>query len=137
MSATIESPHNERLKELRKLHDRKNRERTGLFLAEGEDLLAEALRWGALPRTVFYDGEQLAADAPLVGELPVEVETLAVRGDALRRAGLVRVRRSGRQRLHEIDPAPLRAVEAWLKPYAAAWDVALERLRRHVEEDER
>src|SRR5829696_8090554 len=40
MTDTITSRSNPRLKELRKLHDRKHRERTGLFLAEGEDMLA-------------------------------------------------------------------------------------------------
>ncbi len=40
--------------------------------------------------------------------------------DILRAAGLVHVRRAGRERLHELDPEPLRAVEDWLEPYAAA-----------------
>jgi RNA methyltransferase, TrmH family len=87
MSITIESPHNERLKELRKLHDRKHRERTNLFLAEGEDLLAEAMRWGVQPKTVFYVADELQADAPLLRGLPPEVELVAVRRDALRASG--------------------------------------------------
>jgi DNA-binding transcriptional ArsR family regulator len=73
----------------------------------------------------------------LSSDLPMTRQATTKHLDALRRAGLVRVRRSGRERLHELDPAPLRAVEDWLKPYAAAWDEALERLRRHVEEMER
>jgi TrmH family RNA methyltransferase len=39
---TITSPHNDRLKELRKLARRRTREQTGRFVAEGEDLLAAA-----------------------------------------------------------------------------------------------
>jgi RNA methyltransferase, TrmH family len=39
----ITSPHNPRLKELRKLHRRRERDRLGLFLAEGEDLIAAAI----------------------------------------------------------------------------------------------
>jgi TrmH family RNA methyltransferase len=39
---SITSQHNPRLKELRKLHRRRERERSGLFLAEGEDLIAAA-----------------------------------------------------------------------------------------------
>jgi RNA methyltransferase, TrmH family len=39
----ITSTHNRRLKELRKLHRRRERERSGLFLAEGEDLVAAAM----------------------------------------------------------------------------------------------
>jgi RNA methyltransferase, TrmH family len=84
---TITSPHNERLKELRKLQDRKHRERTKLFFAEGEDMLAEALRWGAHPKTVFYDPDGLAADGPPLSGLPSETELVAVEREALRRAG--------------------------------------------------
>jgi RNA methyltransferase, TrmH family len=42
----ITSPHNPRLKELRKLHRRRERDRGGLFLAEGEDLIAAAMKAG-------------------------------------------------------------------------------------------
>ncbi len=38
----ITSPHNPRLKELRKLRRRRERERSGLFVVEGEDLIAAA-----------------------------------------------------------------------------------------------
>jgi TrmH family RNA methyltransferase len=42
----ITSTHNPRLKELRKLHRRRERDRSGLFLAEGEDLVAAATTAG-------------------------------------------------------------------------------------------
>jgi TrmH family RNA methyltransferase len=42
----ITSPHNPRLKELRKLHRRRERERSKLFLAEGEDLIQAAADFG-------------------------------------------------------------------------------------------
>jgi len=49
---TITSPHNERLKDLRKLQRARGRALTGRFVAEGEDLLAaaEAAGWPALER---------------------------------------------------------------------------------------
>jgi len=42
MTDIISSPHNSRLKELRRLRRRRERERTARFLAEGEDLIAAA-----------------------------------------------------------------------------------------------
>ncbi len=42
----ITSPHNPRLKAIRRLHAKRERERTGMFLAEGEDLVAAAQRAG-------------------------------------------------------------------------------------------
>jgi len=42
----ITSPHNSGLKELRKLRRRRERDRSGLFLAEGEDLIAAAIAAG-------------------------------------------------------------------------------------------
>src|SRR5262249_17893218 len=49
-SMTITSPHNEKLKLIRRLGRRRGRKREGLFLGEGEDLLAAARRAGAEPR---------------------------------------------------------------------------------------
>jgi TrmH family RNA methyltransferase len=68
----IESPQNEKLKLVRKLRERKHREREGLFVTEGEDLLAAGLVAGVEPRFVL-----VAAGSGLVGE---EVEP-ALLGD--------------------------------------------------------
>lgn len=46
----ISSPHNEKLKLVRKLRERKHRDREGLFVTEGEDLLAAGLAAGVEPR---------------------------------------------------------------------------------------
>jgi RNA methyltransferase, TrmH family len=67
----ISSPHNEKLKLVRKLHERKQREREGLFATEGEDLLAAGLASGAEPRFLLT-----AAGSGLGGE-EVEPELLA------------------------------------------------------------
>jgi len=42
----ITSPHNHQLKDLRRLQRRRDRDRSGLFVAEGEDLIAAALAAG-------------------------------------------------------------------------------------------
>jgi TrmH family RNA methyltransferase len=46
----ISSPQNEKLKLVRKLRERKHREREGLFAGEGEDLVEAGLAAGAEPR---------------------------------------------------------------------------------------
>jgi len=62
---TITSPQNEKLKLVRKLRDRKHREREGLFATEGEDLLEAGLAAGVDPRFVLVapgsglDGEEV------------------------------------------------------------------------------
>jgi DNA-binding transcriptional ArsR family regulator len=75
--------------------------------------------------------------AELAADLPMTRQAVTKHLDALRLAGLVRVRRAGRERLHDLDPAPLAAADDWLRPYAEAWDERLEALRRHLEEDDR
>jgi TrmH family RNA methyltransferase len=67
----IESPHNEKLKLVRKLRERKQREREGAFVSEGEDLVEAGLAAGAEPRFLLT-----AAGCGLEGE-EVEPELLA------------------------------------------------------------
>ncbi len=66
----IESPANEKLKLVRRLRERKHREREGLFASEGEDLVEAGLAAGAEPRFVLT-----AAGTGLGGE-EVEPELL-------------------------------------------------------------
>jgi TrmH family RNA methyltransferase len=67
----IESPQNEKLKLVRKLRERKHREREGAFVTEGEDLVEAGLAAGAEPRFVLT-----MAGSGLAGE-EVEAELLA------------------------------------------------------------
>jgi len=55
----ITSPHNEKLKLIRKLRQRKHRERVGLFVAEGEDLAEAAAAAGAETEFVLVAGEDV------------------------------------------------------------------------------
>jgi TrmH family RNA methyltransferase len=55
----ISSPHNEKLKQIRKLRSRRERERTGLFVVEGEDLVAAAVAAGVEPELVLVAGEDV------------------------------------------------------------------------------
>jgi TrmH family RNA methyltransferase len=67
----ITSPHNEKLKLVRRLRERRHREREGAFVTEGEDLLEAGLAAGAKPRFVLA-----AAGSGIDGE-EVEPELLA------------------------------------------------------------
>lgn len=84
--------------------------------------------------------DRLRASGPLsISEaaegLPMTRQAVTKHLDTLAESGLVRVTRSGRERLHELEAEPLRALEAWLEPYRAEWDRRLDRLRRHLEEN--
>jgi TrmH family RNA methyltransferase len=87
MTQKITSPHNERLKELRKLHDRKQRDRSGLFFAEGEDMLIEAVRHSIHPQAVFYDPDALAEGEGALAGLPSDVDLYPTEREALDRTG--------------------------------------------------
>ena len=58
----ITSKDNEKLKLIRKLAERKHREREGLFVAEGEDLVAAAQAAGTEPAFVLRAGEDVEAE---------------------------------------------------------------------------
>jgi RNA methyltransferase, TrmH family len=78
MTEAITSKRNQRLRELRRLRERKHRREQGLFVAEGEDLVAEALRHGVVPRTVYS-----VQGAGLPFSLPEGVEHVEAAADAL------------------------------------------------------
>ena len=68
---TITSPHNEQLKEVRKLAGRKWRDKLRLFVAEGEDLIEAAARAGWQPEALY------AAEGSGLEGIPVAPHVLA------------------------------------------------------------
>lgn len=73
--------------------------------------------------------------AELSDGLPMTRQAVSKHLEILRATGLIRVRRAGRERLHDLDAMPLRQVDDWLRPYAEAWDERLSALRRHLGEE--
>jgi TrmH family RNA methyltransferase len=73
----ITSPHNPRLRLVRRLHSRRQRERLGLFSCEGEDLVAAALAAGLEPVEVLVDAERPPDLPGLTAAEPVEPRLLA------------------------------------------------------------
>jgi DNA-binding transcriptional ArsR family regulator len=51
----------------------------------------------------------------------------------LRRAHLVHEHREGRNRVYQLNPEPLRAVDSWLEHYRSFWSANLASLKAFVE----
>ena len=51
----------------------------------------------------------------------------------LRRAHLVEERREGRNRVYQLNPEPLKAVDSWLEHYREFWSASLTNLKAFVE----
>lgn len=95
--------------------------------------VADPTRRVLLERLRAGDGLSIAA---LAEGLPMSRQAVTKHLDALASAGLVHVRKQGRERLHDLDARPLEAVDDWLRPYAEAWDRRLDALRKHLGEDD-
>jgi DNA-binding transcriptional ArsR family regulator len=52
----------------------------------------------------------------------------------LRQARLVHEERVGRERLYQLDPAPLQQVAGWIEGYRAFWLRSLDNLKRLLED---
>jgi RNA methyltransferase, TrmH family len=109
----ITSPANPRLRLVRRLASRRQRERLGLFVCEGEDLVQAALEAGVHPVELLVDGER----PPLLGGLndaePVEPGLLAdVSGLAHPPRVLAIFRRADLPQLNPADAPPV-GVALW------------------------
>ena len=51
----------------------------------------------------------------------------------LRKAGLVKERRAGRQRIYTLRADPLREIADWVGYYERFWDTRLKKLRDHLD----
>jgi len=79
----ITSPDNSKLKSIRKLQARRERERSGLFAAEGEDLIAAANAAGVEPEYLLIGGEDVEQEL---------LDAVSVLGSGTRVIGVYRQR---------------------------------------------
>jgi DNA-binding transcriptional ArsR family regulator len=97
--------------------------------------LADSTRRGLLDRLFERDGQTL-------GEL--EEGLLMTRFGVMKHlkvleeAGLLTTQRRGREKLHFLNPVPIRLVyERWVSKYSEPWASALSELKTEIEEEDK
>ena len=84
--------------------------------------------------------QRLTQGPASVGELarpfPVSVQAISKHLRVLERSGLVRIAKSGRERIIELDPVPLHAADAWLSSYRLFWEARLDALCEVLKEQD-
>jgi uncharacterized protein YndB with AHSA1/START domain/DNA-binding transcriptional ArsR family regulator len=95
--------------------------------------LADPTRRGLLDELFKQDGQPLSA---LEERVPMTRFGVMKHLRVLEEAGLVTTRRHGRQKLHFLNPVPIRLIhDRWVSKYAEPWAAALTGLKRELEED--
>ncbi len=97
--------------------------------------LADPTRRQLLDELFVEDGQTLSA---LEQRLPMTRFGVAKHLKVLEDAGLVTTRRRGREKLHFLNPVPIREVhDRWVSKYAEPWAAALTGLKKDLEEDQK
>jgi DNA-binding transcriptional ArsR family regulator len=91
--------------------------------------IAHPTRRAILDRLRHREQPVLALAEPFDMTLPAVSQQLRI----LRRAGLVRERRVGRQRLYRLDPEPLEDVRDWMRHYEKFWGRRLKHLGDYLD----
>lgn len=69
----------------------------------------------------------------IASAFPVSRPAISKHLRLLRRAHLVREHREGRNRVYQLNPEPLRAVDSWIQQYRVFWAASLNNLKAFVE----
>jgi DNA-binding transcriptional ArsR family regulator len=94
--------------------------------------LADATRRSLLDQLFEEDGQTLSA---LERRLPMTRFGVMKHLRVLEEAGLVTTKRRGREKLHFLNPVPIRLIhERWVSKYAEPWAATLTGLKRQLEE---
>ncbi|HEY7151793.1 MAG TPA: metalloregulator ArsR/SmtB family transcription factor [Solirubrobacterales bacterium] len=95
--------------------------------------LSDPTRRGLLDELFQRDGQTLTE---LERGLPMTRFGVMKHLRVLEEAGLVKTRRSGREKLHFLNPVPIRLVhDRWVSKYAEPWAATLSGLKRRLEDD--
>jgi DNA-binding transcriptional ArsR family regulator len=96
--------------------------------------LADPTRRSLLDELFSEDGQTLSA---LERRLPMSRFGVMKHLRVLEEAGLVTTRRRGREKLHFLNPVPIRLVhDRWVSKYAEPWASALSELKEEIEKEE-
>src|SRR5271166_6527015 len=96
--------------------------------------LADPTRRSLLDELFEQDGQTLSA---LEQRLPMTRFGVMKHLKLLEEAGLVTTKRRGREKLHFLNPVPIRLVhDRWVSKYAEPWAAALSGLKSTIEEEE-
>jgi DNA-binding transcriptional ArsR family regulator len=71
----------------------------------------------------------------IASAFPVSRPAISKHLKLLRRAHLVREHREGRHRVYQLNPEPLRAIDAWIEQYRNFWKMNLTSLKTFVESE--
>jgi uncharacterized protein YndB with AHSA1/START domain/DNA-binding transcriptional ArsR family regulator len=94
--------------------------------------LADPTRRSLLDELFEQDGQTLSA---LERRLPMTRFGVMKHLKVLEEAGLVRTKRRGREKLHFLNPVPIRLVhDRWVSKYAEPWAAGLSGLKQRIEE---
>jgi DNA-binding transcriptional ArsR family regulator len=95
--------------------------------------LADPTRRELLDRLFEEDGQALSA---LEERLPMSRFGVMKHLRVLEEAGLVTTRRRGREKLHFLNPVPIRLIhDRWVSKYAQPWASALSELKKEMEDE--
>ena len=95
--------------------------------------LADPTRRSLLDELFKDDGQSLSA---LEGRLPMTRFGVMKHLKLLEEAGLVTTKRRGREKLHFLNPVPIRLVhDRWVSKYAEPWAATLSGLKKRIEEE--
>ena len=96
--------------------------------------LADPTRRGLLDELFKEDGQTLTA---LEERLPMSRFGVMKHLKVLEEANLVVTKRRGREKLHFLNPVPIRLVhDRWVSKYAEPWAAALTGLKEKLEEED-
>ncbi|HEY3864549.1 MAG TPA: metalloregulator ArsR/SmtB family transcription factor [Solirubrobacteraceae bacterium] len=94
--------------------------------------LADPTRRSLLDKLYEHDGQTLSA---LEQRLPMSRFGVMKHLKVLEAAGLVKTKRRGREKLHFLNPVPIRLVhDRWVSKYAEPWAKGLSDLKQRMEE---